>query len=72
MNYAGQAPSNTARSGKYTLGEREVFLLSQHNLIWKYFKIKAAMLMRVFWVCSLVYLTFTIIREHMLVPKIYW
>jgi hypothetical protein len=28
--------------------------------------------MRVFWVCSLVYLTFTIIREHMLVPKIYW
>jgi hypothetical protein len=72
MNYAGQASSNTGRSGKCTVGEREVFLLSQHNLIWENFKIKAAMLMRVFWVCSLVYLTFTRIREHMLVPKIYW
>jgi len=49
---------------------RERFLLSQHNLIWENFKIKAALLMRVFWVCSLVYLAFTIIRENMLVFKI--
>jgi hypothetical protein len=45
MNYAGQAPSNTGRLGKCTVGEREVFLLSQHNIIWENFKIKAAMLM---------------------------
>jgi len=70
MNYAGQALSNTGRSGKYSVGETEVLLLPQHNLIWENFKIKASLLMRVFCICSLVYLTFRIIREHTLVTKI--
>jgi len=69
MNCAGQALNNTGRSGIYSVGERQVLLLSQHNLIWENFKIKAALLMKVFWVFSLVYLTFTIIREHVLVSK---
>jgi len=69
MNCAGQALNNTGRSGIYSVGERQVLLLSQHNLIWGNFKIKAALLMKVFWVFSLVYLTFTIIREHVLVSK---
>jgi len=69
MNCAGQALNNTGRSGKYSVGEREILLLSQHNIISENFKIKASLLMRVFWVCSLVYLTFTVIREHMLVTK---